>query len=102
MGQRPPQYLEREDTITCVTPLLEKSSLFHWWQSHKFSYQLPLDPAGGLPLKPNPLLCPQTMKIDQRLCARGTDVIHGSLGPLESSAQTTSRSVQPFLQGSLM
>ena len=30
------------------------------------------------------------------------DLIHGPLGPAKSSAQTASRSVQPFLQGSLV
>jgi len=32
----------------------------------------------------------------------GPHLIHGSLGPTESSMQTASRSVQPFLQGSLV
>jgi len=32
----------------------------------------------------------------------GPHLIHGSLGPSESSAQTASWSVQPFLQGSLL
>ena len=31
-----------------------------------------------------------------------SNTVHGSLGPTESSTQTASRSVQPFLQGSLV
>jgi len=38
------------------------------------------------------------------LCMGDMDIhlIHGSLGPPESTTQTASRSVQPFLQGSLV
>jgi len=45
-------------------------------------FPLNITPSNGVDLDPN--------------------LIHGSLGPPESSTQTASRSVQPFLQGSLV
>jgi len=48
----------------------------------------------GTPLSPSKLLLP--------IGGSGTHVIHGSLDPPESSTQTASRSVLPFLQGSLV
>jgi len=48
------------------------------------------------------VVCPFPLKIAQSHGDLDSYVIHGSLGPPESSTQTASRSVRPFLQGSLV
>jgi len=47
-----------------------------------------------------PFLPPQKMQLP--IGVSGPHVIRGSVGPPESSIQTASQSVQPFLQGSLV
>ena len=67
-----PQYLEREDTISRVSPHYLRRHLYSTAGNRVSSVtNCPCTPLGDF--RPSdPLRCPQTMKIDQRLCARGT------------------------------
>jgi len=65
-----------------VQPLLHR-----WPQSVPVLYD-------GTPLTPSKLSLP--------IGGSGPHLIHGFLGPPESSVQTASRSAQPFLSGSLV
>jgi len=72
---------------TTQTALSVQPFLHRWLQSVPILYN-------GTPLPPSKLPLP--------MGGSGHHLIHGSLGPPESSTQTASRSVQPFLQGLLV
>jgi len=75
------------EPTTQTAPRSVQPCLHRWPHSVPILYK-------GLPVSPSKLPLP--------MGGSGPHVIHGSLGPPESWTQTATRSLQPFLQGSLV
>jgi len=69
------------------------------WQHHRFSHFCTDDRGVSLYFIIGPPLPPQNCPLPWGCC---THLTHSSLGPPESSTQTSSRLAEPFLQGALV